>query len=168
MTQVPTLYDALAFSKDDLAHNRAAALSPAQRNRLKAQATRTLWVGGVLFLALAFAATLCFFGAQQNHSPILFLIGVFLTMCNALLLGYSARQWLRLTADLRDEAPVQCVEGSVERVVRPYGRVSNYVLRVGERAFSVEKETFKAFTHQARYRLYYTAHTSALLAAERL
>lgn len=168
MTQALTLAAALGFSEDDLAYNRAAALSPAQRSRLEARAWRTVWLGGALFLAFALVATLCFFVAQQDNSLILFFIGVFLTMCNALLLGYSARQWLRLSADLRADAPVQRVEGALERVIRPYGRVSNYLVRVEQRAFSVEKETFKAFTHQARYCLYYTAHTGALLSAEPL
>lgn len=163
-----SLEAALQFSPDDLAHNRAATLSPRQRERLQARATRTLWLGGGLFFGMTLLATGAFYLGQQNESLILFFMGVFLTICNALLLGFSARQWLRLTADLRDPAPVQSTAGELVRVIRPYGRVSNYVLRVSDKQFSVEKEVFKTLTHEALYQLYYTAHTNALLAAERL
>lgn len=160
-----TLHNALGFAEADLVANRALTLSEAQRARLKGKQTRTVLIGGAVAYALALVATAFLFFGQREGNFVLSVVGGVVVLCNAGVVGMFAREWLRLRADLQ-AGGVQVAQGTLERVVRAYGRANNFVLRVGGQSFTVPKEAFNAFTHQAPYRLYYTAHARILLSAE--
>jgi hypothetical protein len=160
-----TLQSALGFEETDLIANRALTLSEAQRTRLQRKQTRTVLSGVVMAYLLALVATAFLFFGQRDGNFILSVVGGVVVLCNAGVVGMFAREWLRLRADLRADS-IHIAEGTLERVVRAYGRGNNFVLRVGEQSFNVPKEAFNAFTHQAPYRLYYTAHARILLSAE--
>ncbi len=160
------LMTALEFSADDLQENRQARLSEAQLDRLKKLQSRAVMWGVGLFYAFALVATALLFLGQREENTILSFAGVMVTVWNAILVGTFARQWLRFWADLRGDT-VRVAEGVLERVVRAYGRANNFVLRVDGQSFSVTQDTFKQFTHETSYKLYYTTHTHILLCAEK-
>jgi hypothetical protein len=155
----------LNFTLDDLENNRSGKLSAAQQQHLKSLQTRLLMIGSGVFFALAFLATLFLFGGQSASSGILTLIGFLLTGLNAIVMGMFGRQWMRLNADLRGDS-IDMIGGKLERILRPTGRINNYVLRVSQTDFAVNKDTFKAFQHEAPYRMYRTRHSRILLSAE--
>ncbi len=173
MTQAPTqplaptdaLMPLLRFDADDLRHNRAGQLSARQQQRLRAQAQRALLSGAALFFALTIVASVLLFWGLQNDSFILNVLGGFVVMLNAILIGLFARHFLRLQADQR-AGVVRVARGPLLRVIRPVGRVGNYSLRVGDSEFTVNKEVFKLFRHQHIYVLYSAPNTRQLLAAE--
>ncbi len=153
------------FSAADLEANRAGKLSAAQQTRLQNRQRRSFTMGSLGFVGFAFVATLLIFLGQQNQSVILSFVGVMLTVCNAIFVGMVARYWLRLNADLR-AGSVEIISGKLERILQPNRQGNNYVLRVAGKQFSVNKEQFKAFRHDTRYRLYQAAHSGMLFSAE--
>lgn len=161
------LMQALGFGDADLQANRAGTLSENQQGRLSRLQQRALMFGGAGFFGFALLATIFIFMGQQNETAILSFIGVMLTVCNAIYIGMFGRQWLRLAADKRNNQ-VEALQGQLERIIRPTGRINNYVVRVADTDFAVDKTVFKAFQHEARYRLYRAPHSYVLLAAERL
>lgn len=155
----------LDFTPDDLAANRAGRLSDTQAYRLRLKRARSVAIGVGVLLALALAATLCLFGGLRG-SGILSLVGVGLTIVSAGIMGTFARYWLRLSADIRENT-VSAFSGPVERIVKPVNqRILTYLLRVGGAEFAVDKQTFKAFTHQATYTVYRAKYSGLLLSAE--
>lgn len=162
---VDDLMPLFRFSMADLEMNRAGHLSHNQRERLQTLQTRSIMVGGVGFLGFAFIATLLIFVGQQNQSVILSFVGVLLTVCNAIFTGMVARYWLRLSADLR-AGTVEMISGELERILRPNRQGNNYIVRVAGKNFPVNKEQFKAFRHEAPYRLYCAVHSGILFSAE--
>lgn len=155
----------LEFTADDLAANRAGQLSEVQIDRLRARRKRSIVTGIAMTLALAFVASLCIFSGLQG-SAVLLIIGVGLTLVSAVITGTFARYWMRLSADIRENA-VTAFSGKLERVVKPVNqRVVTYLLRVGGAEFAVNKEQFKAFAHEAPYTLYRAKYTGMLLSAE--
>jgi hypothetical protein len=155
----------LNFTPGDLDTNRSGKLSPSQEQKLQALQSRALMIGAGVFFALALLATMFLFGGQTSSSGILTLIGFLLTGLNAVLMGMFGRQWMRLNADLRGDS-IDVVAGKLERILRPTGRINNYIVRVNNIDFAVNKDTFKAFTHEAPYRLYRTRHSHILLSVE--
>ena len=155
----------LEFTSDDLQANRAGQLSAVQIDRLGRARRRNATVGVGVVIVVAFIATLLLFAGQRNTSPILGALGIAVTTINAVLVGMFARNWLRFNADLR-EGQVTVIKGTLERVIRPTGRVNNYVIRVDGESFSVTKEQFKAFDHEQPYCLYRAPHAGMLLSAE--
>lgn len=169
MTDIPplsALMEALDFTMDDLRCNRGRQMTERQRQRLKRLQRRALLIGAAVFLLLAFAASLLIYLGQRGEQPLLSALGVLATVLNAIAIGFSARSYFRLAADLREEYPVAIYEGRLERVIRPYGRVNNYVLRIADKDFSVTKDVFKQFRHEKAYGVYATAHSGILMSAE--
>lgn len=159
---------ALGYTPDDLQANQTGALGTAQSERLRQMKRRAVIAGTVGFFALALLATIFLYIGGLNNSAILTLVGVGLTLCNALLIGLIARHWLRLDADLRDGQPVCALIGPLERVIRPGGNLTQYVLRVDGKEIAVKKSVFKLFRHEQAYRLYRAHHSGILLGAEPL
>ncbi len=169
MTDLPpisALMAALDFDMDDLRRNRGRQLTERQRQRLQRLQRRALLIGAGVFLLLAFAASLLIYLGQRNEQPLLSLLGVFATVLNAIAVGFSARSYYRLAADLRASEPLEIYEGILERVIRPYGRVNNYVLRLAGQEFSVTKDAFKQFRHQLAYAIYATQHSNIIMSCE--
>lgn len=159
------LMQQLDFTADDLAANRAGRLSERQTAALRAKRTRSIALGAGILLVMALAATACIFAGIRG-SAILLVIGIGLTITSAAITGTFARHWLRLSADLRHES-VSAFSGMLERVVKPVNRrIVTYLLRVDGAEFNVDKETFKAFAHEAPYTLYRARYTGTLLSAE--
>lgn len=162
---VTDLMPLLHFTLADLEANRGGRLSPGQQVRLKQLQTRLVFIGAAVFIGLAFLATVFLFVGQTGGAAILSLTGAGLTGINALAIGLFARQWLRLSADLRTDGVVT-ISGTLERILRPTGRVHHYILRVSGEEVVVNKDTFKVFQHDAPYHLYRTRHSRILLSAE--
>jgi hypothetical protein len=156
---------ALEFTEADLRANQQGELGETQRQHLTRLRQRALMVGATVFFGLVFLATLLLFFGQANANGILTLLGILLTMLNAVAMGMFARQWMRLNSDIQS-AQVEAVTGTLERIVKPQGRVSNYVLRLEGRDFAVKKEAFKLFRHEVRYTFYCAPKSGSLLAAE--
>lgn len=162
----PDLAQALGFDADDLAHNRTGQLSEQQRSRLERGWRRTMTIGiGVLFLVTLLATFFLFIG-QRNQTPVLSIVGVALTVANALTVGILVRSRLRLNTDLRE--PVRADEAPVQRTLRVAGRRALYLIKTSGNEHAVSKDAFNAFTEGARYRLYSTAASGDLLSAEKL
>lgn len=166
MSERAELMSRLRFTADDLEANQAGTLSDTQEERMRQQQSRLLLIGTSTFIAAVFLATLFLFVGQRNQSLVLSIIGVLLTMVNALWIGSVARQWMRLSADLR-ENKVDVLDGVLERILRPTRYGQNYVVRIAGQDFAVDKETFKVFQHQAPYRFYRTPHMRTLLSVVR-
>jgi|GEM_PF-444935 len=159
---------ALGYTPDDLHANQTGTLGAAQSERLRQMKRRALLAGAAGFLSMALLATIFLYIGGLNNSAILTLVGVGLTLCNALLVGLIARHWLRLDADLRDGQPVRALTGSLERIIRPGGNLTQYVLRIDGKEIAVKKSVFKLFRHEQVYRLYRTRHSGMLIGAEPL
>ncbi len=160
------LMTAMTFSPDDLEANRQRRLSAAQRQRLRGLQQRTLMIGAAIFLLMAFVASVCIYLGQTNQQILWSLLGVLITVLNAIACGFIARSYLRLAADMREDGAVAVYSGQLERVLRHDNRIVSYVLRVGGHRFTVSKEVFKAFEHEKPYAMYTTAHADVLLSAE--
>jgi hypothetical protein len=133
--------------------------------RLRGLQRRALLIGLAGFLVFAFSATTFLYFGQANSSLVLSLVGIFLTLLNALFVGMFGRQWMRLQSDLR-AGSVEIIQGELERIVKAGGRANNFLLRVDDAEFYVKKETFNLFRHEEPYRFYRAAHSQVLLAAE--
>jgi hypothetical protein len=157
----------LKVDSTDIAANRDGHLSEAQRDRLHGLRARTGWIGaGVVLLTTLAAALLLFFGEQQD-SVVLRYVGIGVTLCNAAAVGLFARQWLRLSADLRG-GQVASAAGSLRHTIRISGRVAVYIIEVDAVRFTVDKSIFFGFEEGRRYRLYWSPAARVLLAAEPL
>ncbi len=169
MNDIPplsALMEVLDFNLNDLQHNRGRQLTDRQRRRIDRLKRRALLIGAGVFLLLAFAASLLIYLGQRGQQPLLSLLGVFATVLNAIAIGFSARSYSRLEADLRASEPLEIYEGMLNRVVRPYGRVNNYVLQLAGQEFSVTKDIFKQFRHRLAYAIYATKHSNLIMSAE--
>lgn len=169
MNDIPplsALMEALDFDMNDLQHNRGRQLTVRQRQRIERLKRRALLVGAGVFLLLALAASLLIYLGQRSEQPLLSLLGVLATVLNAIAIGFSARSYYRLEADLRESEPLEIYEGILERVVRPYGQVNNYVLRLANHEFSVTKDAFKLFRHKLIYAIYATKHSNLIMSTE--
>lgn len=155
----------LQFTEDDLVANRQGQLGKTQRDRLKGLQVRALIIGIIGFFAFALIATIFLFFGSENSLFIMTLIGIFITICNAIFVGMFARQYMRLRADL-NSGEIDILEGQLERVVIPNGRMSNFLLRIEGEEFYVKKDLFKLFRHDVHYRFYRTVHSHVLLSAE--
>jgi hypothetical protein len=167
------LMAALGFNAADLDANRAGRLSDGQRERLARSGQRSLRLLIGVAAAIVMGAALLLYLGQRSGSPILGLIGVSMTVINAVVLAFGARSRLRLRDDLQT-GRVLAVTGAVHRIVRVQSRIVTYVLAVddvpGEASgrLSVSRRVFNAFEEGKRYRLYQTAGSRLLVAAEKL
>lgn len=162
------LMQALGFTPDDLAANRAGEMSEMQLYTLRLRLRRSVLIGGLLVFAGVFIASLMLFMGRHSEGGaiILSLIGIGLTLCNAALLGIFVRYWLRLAADIR-EGRVSVTYGTLKRVIKPVSRrVLNYAIRVGEAEVFVSQALFEVLAHNRSYTLYRAPNTGSLLAIE--
>lgn len=156
----------LDFNFDDLAANREGRLSESQLDRLRQKRSRSMAIGFGVILVLAFVASLFIYSGTRG-SGVMYIIGLGLAVCSAVIMSSFARQWLRLSADLR-ESIASPFSGKLERVVKPVNkRIATYLIRIGGGEFSVNKETFRAFAHEAKYTLYRAKYTGILFSAEK-
>jgi hypothetical protein len=168
MKNDPSLAQALRFSEADLSANRTGALSESQTALLQTRKSRLMLIGICAFFILAFIATVfIFLGSKPDNSGILTIIGIGLTICNALVVGIIFRQWLKLNADTSAKK-VAIITGKLERVLKPLNkRVITYIIRVNGTETVIPKDVFVVFAHGKTYTLYRTPYTGILLSAER-
>ncbi|MEZ4671398.1 MAG: hypothetical protein R3E39_26140 [Anaerolineae bacterium] len=148
------LSNALGFSAADLYANRIGLLTSHQRNNIikhRKQAFENWFMGTLLVL-------LCVIFLHLQ-----LMVAVFGLACMiSLLLGI----WMRYEEDLHSQ--VEAISGQIE--VQPQimllGR--QYRVDINGQIFRVSGRAKVAFNHQAAYRLYYTAGTHIVLAAELL
>lgn len=159
------LADVLNFSAEDLAANRAGGLSDAQRARLTRGWQRTVWIIAGLVVAFGLLATILLFLGQRNESPILGIIGITITVVNAVLVGLGAQSYLRTTSDLRG-GRVTVLDGVVTHTIRVTGRAATYILKLDGQEIIVPKVVFFAFEDSKPYRLYRAPASKTLLSAE--
>ncbi len=160
-----TLADILNFSADDLAANRAGQLSDAQKQRLTRGWRRTLWIVIALVVVCGLTATVLLFLGQRSGSSILSVIGVVVTVINALIVGVGAQSYLRTSSDVRG-GRVAAITGVVSHTIRVSGRVATYVLKVDDHEIVVPKPVFFAVDDARSYRFYRAPSSKTLLAAE--
>lgn len=163
----PDLRIALQFTEDDLIPNRAGLMSEGQRARLKAQRKRAALIGAGMVAVIGLAAVMLLFIGQQNNSEIARWIGIGVTICNALLVGTLARNWLRVSTDI-DSGKVDALKGTVHHTIRVAGRTSTYLLKLQDEEVMVAKEVFLAIKEGEPYRLFVAPGSRAVLAAEAL
>ncbi len=157
---------ALNFTEKDLRANRQGELSIEQGKRLRQAQARSALMGALVFLALVFISTALIFGGQTDKNSIMLLAGLGLILVNALLVGYIARDFMRLDRDLRSHG-VEALAGNVERVLRRGRQRDSYLLKIADQRLYVTKDIFLQFDHQSAYRIYRTRLTRILLSAER-
>lgn len=162
-----SLAEALGFSDQDLAENRAGRMSDAQKQHLRRGWRRTLWIVGALVPAFGLLATILLFMAQRNGSSILSVIGVLVTLINAVIVGLGAQSYLRTSGDI-NQGNVAELSGVVNHTIRVSGRVLTYVLKIEGQEVIVPKPVFLAFEDNKPYRLYRAPASKILLAAEAL
>ncbi len=159
------LMQLLGFDADDLRANQTGQLSDRQRSRLLAIRRRVLLINLAILLVVIFVAALLIFLGGRG-SPILTLVGIGLTLLNALVMGFFVRSMLRLTADLQ-AGEVETLNGKAAHTVRVMARRATlYIVRIGEREIVVDQSVFESFASDARYRVYRAPRSGVLLAAE--
>lgn len=164
-TAPDALMDVLRFTAADLAANRDGRLSEPQKDRLARSWRRMLWIVIAVIMGIGFGATLILYFAQENDSTILSIIGIILTIINALVVGLGAQSYLRTSRDLRD-GRVAVLDGVVSHTIRVAGRVATYILKVDGQEVVVAKPVFFAFEDGKPYRLYRAPNTKTLFSAE--
>ncbi|MEP7290814.1 MAG: hypothetical protein ABI835_03475 [Chloroflexota bacterium] len=162
---LPTLNEVLSFTDEDLLANRSGRLSEGQKQRLTRISRRTLAILAGIVVVVGLAATLALFFAQRNGSAVLSLIGVLLTVINAVIVGIGAQGYLRTSSDVRG-GKVTEISGVVSHTVRVSGRVAAYVLKLDGQEIIVPKPVFFAVEDGKHYRFYRAAASKTLLAAE--
>lgn len=162
-----TLAEALQFTNDDLAANRAGQLSGAQAARLRRNVRRTLTaILAIVFFSILLATVLIFLG-QQNGSVVLTLVGIVLTIFNAGVVGFGVQSWARYRIDV-GATPVLAQEGEVARTLRLVGRTPLYIVTFQGSRIAVSKDAFNAFGEGTTFRLYRSAGSKTLLSAEKV
>jgi hypothetical protein len=169
-TPLIALDAALAFTPADLLANRAGTLGDGQRARLQKAERRAWMIVIALGVGIAVSAATLLYAGSVNESPPLNLVGVSLTVVNAVVLAVGVGMRLRARDDLATGG-VETLTGTVRRVVRVQRRIVTYIVAIetktGEARFNVPRDVFNAFAEGARYRLYHTARARTLIAAER-
>jgi hypothetical protein len=165
MMMTNALMEVLQFGEDDLATNRAGMLSAAQVERLRAARRRALLLSASALIVIALVASGLLFIAEQGGSWVGVLVGIALTLVNAVIMARAVQSWLRTEEDLR-RGEVEKIEGSIARTVRVFGRLSLYLLTVNGHEVVVTKEVFNVVKDGGYYRLYRAQRTGTLLTAE--
>lgn len=167
MTTQTDVMTALGYGADDLAENRAGRLSAAQRERLQRSARRALLIGALIVIGIGLAATVLLYLGRVSDSTILNIVGIALTVVNAVIVVVIAQNRGRITADLR-AGTVSALTGTLTRTVRVQSRLVIYLLKVENQEIQVSRVVFAAFTDGGRYRLYRTPASKTLVGAEAL
>lgn len=162
-----TLEQALRFDAADLQANRGGRLSPRQTQALRTAWRRTLALHAGLLLAITLGATIALFLGWRTESPVLTIVGIALTVCNAFVLGLLAQAAMRFRGDTSG-TPVRVLEGQAERTLRvnPRARSAAYFVRLGGGEIRVNKPVFNAFAEGGRYRVYRAPASGQVLSAE--
>ena len=160
-----SLTDALNFSAEDLDANRAGRLSETQKQRLTRGWRRTLWIVIGMVIVFGLAATTILFVAQRNNSLVLNVVGIVLTIINALIVGLGAQSYLRTSSDLKG-GRVVTISGVVSHTIRVSGRVATYILKVGDQNVVVSRLVFFAVEDGKAYHFYRAPSSKTLLSAE--
>ncbi|MCC6617064.1 MAG: hypothetical protein IT320_26565 [Anaerolineae bacterium] len=155
----------LDFTPEDLQANHDGRLSPRQTTRLKRLRRRTTLINAAIMFLIGLAAAVVLFLSQRDASAVGLLVGLALTVINAVVMARAVQNWLRLADDLRG-GDVETLNGVVERTVRVIGRVLIYVLKVDRGELVVPKDVFNAVPDGARYCFYRARRSGTLLAAE--
>lgn len=158
---------ALGYGAPDLAENQAGRLSAAQRERLRKSAGRALVIGVLIVVGVGLAATILLYLGRLNGSVILNIVGIALTLVNAVILVTLVQNRLRVGGDL-NAGTVTAVTGTVARTVRVQNRLVTYVLKLGDEEINVSRAVFATFADGGRYRLYRTPASKTLVGAEAL
>ena len=171
-----TLHEALNFTDDDLAANRAGRLGPSQQGRparaMGATRTRNLLVGGVFGVGLLL--TVAFILPQYvplsrnvvQYIPVVVLILVFIALDRFL----AAMRRRRRVANL--DQPVLSVEGTITRSstvpMSGTGVLPTYQMSIGPVTFAFAgPEPMRPFVDGKRYRGYYiSGAVPTLISAE--
>lgn len=156
--------EALGFSADDLAANRAGQLSERQRQQLRRAHLRLMRSLIVIVSGIVLLATGALYLGSSSGRIVFTLIGITLTLVNAGLVGFAAQQRLRYRADTA--APVRAQSSTVHRVLRVSGRSPAYLIRLEGEELRVNKRVFNAFVEGERYWLYRAGSSGTLLSAE--
>lgn len=162
-----TLEQALRFDAADLQANREGRLSPRQALALRTGWRRTLALHIGLLLAITLGATIVLFVGWRYDSPVLTVIGIALTVCNAFVLGLLAQATMRFRGDTSG-APLRVLHGRVERTLRVNERARSaaYFVRVEGSEIRVNKPVFNAFAEGGQYRVYRAPASGQVLSAE--
>jgi hypothetical protein len=163
------LMDALQFTTADLAANREGSMSAAQKMAFRNTWQRGLLIRIVILLITILTATTFLFVGQQQASPAFTLLGITMTIFNAVIVGQAAQAYLRYSGDTgRQKVILQ--EGTAQRILRinHRARTSAYFIRLGEHEIRVTKPVFNAFVEGGRYRLYRAPVSKIVLSAEAL
>lgn len=160
-----TLMEQLQFSEEDLATNRAGMLSAPQIERLRKARGRAFLVSGGALTLIALVASGLLFIAERGGSGVGVLVGIALTLLNAIIMARAVQTWMRTEEDLR-RGEVEKIAGSVKRTVRIFGRLPVYVLTIDGREIVVSKDVFNSVREGGYYTLYRARRTGTLLTAE--
>ncbi|MCK6577441.1 MAG: hypothetical protein L6Q98_04975 [Anaerolineae bacterium] len=162
-----SLAQALGFSEQDLDANHGGRLSEAQMNRLRRLQRRSLIgiAAGMVFNGLA-AAVFIYLGAS-SESPVLTVIGMGLTVVNAMIVGVGGATFMRAQHDLR-AGEVAALEGKLIHTIRVNRRKRTYMIDIAGERLVIPREVFTAFDEGSAYRLYRSPATRILLSAEKL
>lgn len=163
---VADLPEALGFTETELAANRAGHLTDTQKERLSKMWRRTLNILIAVVIGVGLIATIFLYLAQENNSLILYVIGIGLTVLNAVIMGIGASSYLRVSRDIRN-GRAAVLEGTLRHTIRLSGRTRTYILDIGSERIVVPRATFNAFEEGIGYRLYRAPATRMLLTAEK-
>ncbi len=156
---------ALGFNGDDLRENRAGRMSEGQKERIRRGWRRTLIAIVVVLVVVIILATALIFIGQQNDSPVLTMIGIFLTVINAVVMGFGIQNGLRVNRDL-SSGNVEITRGLVTHTIRVFRRAPTFVLKIDDVTMVVPKPVFLAIEDGKRYALYRAPASRTLLSAE--
>lgn len=159
------LMSVLEFSAADLQANRLGLLSEAQAAVIRKDHRSYVLKAMALFFAFVIIATILIFIGQKMQNLITTAAGSGVTLVNALLIGFSGREYMRMGSDIRSGA-VDALAGDVERVIRRSRKSDRYILRINDEEIFVTKEIFLCFEHERPYRIYRTRLAKLLLSAE--
>lgn len=162
--ETPTLAEALNFTDDDLAANRAGNLAEPQRARLRTRSIVS--VGGNALLTLGLAAI----GLWVVTLGYLLVAGALFALAAGLFwLGRTGNA--QLDAE-RNAGAVASVRGeahlSADEYPNPNGTVTEFVLSIGDEAFVLPRHIFAAFEDGTHYAVYYLPKARLVLSAEEI
>jgi hypothetical protein len=164
-----SLMDSLQFTESDLSANRNGKMSAAQKEAFGRTWRRGLAIRLVILVITILIATTFLYVGQTAGSPAFTLLGITMTICNAVIVGQAAQAYLRYSGDTGRQ-PVIEQEGNIERILRinQRARTSAYFIRLGEHEIRVTKPVFNAFVEGGRYRVYRAPVSKIVLSAEAL
>ncbi|MBN1963800.1 MAG: hypothetical protein JW910_04080 [Anaerolineae bacterium] len=156
----------LSFTARDLAANREAYLSKAQRERIFRQARWATWGWAIFAACMAWAGLPFLLNLLTATPECSALCGsmIFLPVAAGAAYG-SWRTWRNMRADLH-KGTVASAAGRARLEIEEVGQSVAYRLHIGRIRFRVEEDVLLAFRQDGYYRVYFVPHTAVLLSAE--